>query len=193
MTVSLIIDNFRVHSSRLEVNYVLRNADVRDLFVYNLVSDQFEQLGKRSDVPRNQLAQAGRGQPGELVWLLGVPTAPNYGPGVMMFAPLYPHCSKVEAGHGYQAKLLAPLPLAEWTLYQGPLRSGPNVTRERVTKLRLIAEYVFADEAYHAVQELPNAWQVRSTSERHRVETSIDIAGLELELCMQADLIRFRT
>ncbi|MFV8753831.1 hypothetical protein ACNOYE_25075 [Nannocystaceae bacterium ST9] len=194
MSVSLIIDGIRVRDQRLEVDYVLTNADTRDLYVYNLVDDQFAQLGARSDIPRDQLVQACRGAPGELVMLLGVPNAPNYGPAFMSFAPLFPRCRKLEAGRSYAAKLRAPLPLAEWTLYTGPERSGPDVTREPISSLRLIAEHVFADEAYHAAPDAaaPLAWQVRSNVERHRVEVGASLAELGLELCVNAKLLRFR-
>lgn len=193
MTVSLTLDALRVRNDRLEVDYVLANADTRDLYVYNLVADQFGQLGPRSETPRNQLAQACLAGPGELAWLLAIPPVPNAGPGVTMFGPLYPRCAKLEAGRAYQAKLIGPLPLAEWNLYDPPLRSGPDVRRERIDSLRLIADYVFADEAYYAEPdfEYAQAFQVRSQHPPHRVEARASLAEFGLELCVQANILRF--
>ncbi len=204
MTVSLVIDQIRVKpgspvsfpgasAGLLEVDYVLANQTERDLYIYNLLADEWGQLGEPSDIPNPQLVQLCRGKPGELLLWVGVPPAPNYGPAVSLFAPVIPLCTKVEANKGYAGKLRAVLPLAEWNQYDGPIRSGPDIVREPVYELRLVVEHAFHDETYYAEpdSEHPLAWKVRSEVALHRAEARESIAELGLELCIRPGLQRF--
>ncbi len=157
-----------VQGGELRVEHELVNRTGQRIYVFNLITDKYGQLDPppRAEVSPEccQVSYAGDAT----VELLHGITEMPADEGMDYYAPLRPLCSRIEAGARYRATIRCLLPLAEYSVYDAPVRDDPEMERRMIDTVRLSVDYFLeADRDWGAARDdLPGAHEAAGSDER---------------------------
>lgn len=165
---SLAIVNIDVVGEELRVTYDLTNPTGQPIYIINLISDKYDQLHPPpQNMVSTECAQVSYDGEAGAVLLHGItPSVASID--MDLYAPIRPLCSLLQKDASYRATIRTVLPLAEYSVYDGPIKTGPCVRPEMIKNVRVSVDYFLESDKdwVWGREDLPGAYEAAGKNER---------------------------